>query len=73
MAAASSGTAHFRQIDAKLFGQFVQDTTTDEGHDDHEEDLIGVALCVSPNLAQKVLELSIQVLNVAVARRPLVT
>ena len=60
------------QGDAKLLCESVQQAAADEGHDDGEEDLVRVALGIAPDFAQKVLQLLVQVRQVAVSRRALV-
>lgn len=63
---------HLRQIDAKLARELMQHAAADERHDDHEEDLVRMALRVPPYLAQEVAQLVVEVLEVAVARGALV-
>lgn len=61
-----------RQADAKLSQNAVQSTAAQQRHDDHEEQLDWVAARIDIELAQKLLDLVEQAIDVAVARAALV-
>jgi len=56
------------QSDAELPSKRGESTARDQGHDDEEEHLGGIAAHVVPELAQKVLQLVDQAFDVAIAR-----